>query len=229
MKINADFKQRVVMKSDLMDWVASPVKGVDRKPLDRLGEEVARATSFVRFAQGSQFSEHIHGGGEEFFVLEGVFQDEYGDFPAGSYIRNPPASKHTPGSASGCIIFVKLWQFDKEDRRYVRLNTNKLESQQDESREGVQVIPLFQNGQEVVRLELWAPGVSNPVEAEGGAEVVVLDGELEESGEHLKAQTWLRTPVGYNLNLTAGPEGARLWIKSGHLSCVEAPSMSKPV
>ena len=57
-----------------------------------------------------------HGGGEEFLVLEGVFQDEHGDYPAGSYVRNPPTTRHTPGSEPGCVIFVKLWQFDPGDR-----------------------------------------------------------------------------------------------------------------
>ena len=82
--------------------------------LDRIGAEVARATSIVRYAPASRFPAHVHGGGEEFLVLDGVFQDEHGDFPAGAYIRNPPQSRHTPRSAPGCIIFVKLWQFDPE-------------------------------------------------------------------------------------------------------------------
>ena len=55
--------------------------GVDRRMLDRIGGEVARATSIVRYAPGSRFSAHTHTGGEEFVVLEGVFQDEFGDFP----------------------------------------------------------------------------------------------------------------------------------------------------
>lgn len=102
------------------------MKGVERRPLDRLGDEVARATTVVRFAPGSHFSEHVHTGGEEFVVLAGVFQDEHGDFPAGSYIRNPPESKHTPASEPGCTILVKLWQFDLADRTHVRVDTNKL-------------------------------------------------------------------------------------------------------
>jgi anti-sigma factor ChrR (cupin superfamily) len=56
----------------------------------------------VRYAPHSRFSAHTHGRDEEFLVLAGVFQDEHGDFPAGSYIRNPPTSSHTPGSESGC-------------------------------------------------------------------------------------------------------------------------------
>ncbi|MEM9355390.1 MAG: cupin domain-containing protein, partial [Pseudomonadota bacterium] len=125
MELNADFSKRTVVHGAAIPWKSSPMAGVDRRMFDRLGDEVARATSIVRYAPGSKFSSHVHTGGEEFFVLDGVFQDEHGDFPAGSYIRNPPESSHTPGSDAGCTIFVKLWQFDLTDRTHVRVDTNK--------------------------------------------------------------------------------------------------------
>ena len=108
MELNADFSKRAVVHAARVSWVPSPIAGVERRMLDRIGEEVSRATSIVRYAPNSHFSAHTHGGGEEFFVLDGVFSDEHGDFPAGSYIRNPPGSRHTPGSEKGCTIFVKL-------------------------------------------------------------------------------------------------------------------------
>lgn len=222
-KINGDFSKRVVEFSDDIPWVASPMKGVERRPLDRLGEEVARATTVVRFAPGSHFSEHVHTGGEEFFVLAGVFQDEHGDFPAGSYIRNPPESKHTPASEPGCTILVKLWQFDLADRTHVRVDTNKLGRVNDAQRQGVAVSPLFQDERENVRMERWQAGASHPVEAEGGAEIFVLEGSITEAGEQLPKHAWLRVPIGYDLNITAGENGAKLWIKSGHLPFVTAP------
>jgi anti-sigma factor ChrR (cupin superfamily) len=110
MMINANFDERVVLHADDIAWRDSPMPGVSRRPLDRIGDEIARATTIVRYAPNSSFSAHTHDGGEEFIVLEGVFQDEHGDFPAGSYIRNPPTSRHTPGSRDVCVIFVKLWQ-----------------------------------------------------------------------------------------------------------------------
>ena len=126
MNLNADFTKRAFVHAATLDWKTSPMPGVKRRMLDRIGDEVARATSIVRYAPGSHFSPHVHGGGEEFLVLEGVFQDEHGDFPAGCYVRNPPQSRHTPGSKPGCTMFVKLWQFDLADRRHVRLDTNKM-------------------------------------------------------------------------------------------------------
>src|SRR5580704_1914859 len=126
MELNADFSRRAAVHAASLPWVPSPMAGVERRMLDRIGDEIARATSIVRYAPGSHFSPHTHGGGEEFLVLDGVFSDEHGDFPAGSYIRNPPASRHTPGSEPGCILFVKLWQFDPDDRTPVRIDTGDL-------------------------------------------------------------------------------------------------------
>jgi anti-sigma factor ChrR (cupin superfamily) len=126
MQLNADFTQRAAMHGTRLPWTPSPIAGVDRRMLERIGGEVARATSIVRYAPNSHFSAHTHEGGEEFLVLEGVFSDEHGDFPAGSYVRNPPTSRHAPGSEPGCIIFVKLWQFDLDDRAHVRLDTRKM-------------------------------------------------------------------------------------------------------
>ena len=129
--------------------------------LDRIGDEVARATSIVRYAPESQFSPHVHGGGEEFLVLEGVFQDEHGDFPEGSYVRNPPQSRHTPGSKPGCTLFVKLWQFDLADRTHVLIDTNKMALLDVKDRHGVKLMPLFKDTREDVRLEQWAPAAAS--------------------------------------------------------------------
>jgi ChrR Cupin-like domain len=138
--------------------------------LDRIGDEVARVTSIVRYAPHSHSCAHTHGGGEEFLVLDGVFQDEHGDFPAGWYIRSPPTSQHTPGSASGCVIFVKLWQFDPEDRTQVRLDTTGMPFRPAPGRPGVELIPLFRDGREDVRLERWAPNEMIWLDAPGEAE-----------------------------------------------------------
>ena len=163
MKINADFDQRVLLHADEISWADSPMPGVSRRPLDRIGEEVARATTIVRYAPDSHFSAHTHDGGEEFLVLEGVFEDEHGAFAAGSYIRNPPTSSHTPGSAGGCVIFVKLWQFDPDDRSHIRIDTGKIGAVADAARPGVEVTPLFKDPGEDVRIEPGLPGqVSGP-------------------------------------------------------------------
>ncbi len=218
MNLNSDFGARAAVHAGRLAWTPSPIPGVDRRMLDRVGEEVARATSIVRYAPGSHFSPHTHGGGEEFLVLDGVFQDEHGDFPAGSYIRNPPTTSHTPGSEPGCTIFVKLWQFDRNDRTRVRLDTNSGVYAPAPDRSGVDTTPLFEDAREQVRLERWAPGVTVDLPAPGGIELLVLDGGFTESGEPFEAQSWLRLPAGSALQAMAGPQGCRVWVKVGHLA-----------
>ena len=108
MDINADYSKRVVINHHDLSWVASPESGVERRMLERTGDEVAKATSIVRYQAGSKFQTHTHAFGEEILVLDGVLSDEAGDYPAGTYIMNPPGSSHAPYSKTGCILFVKL-------------------------------------------------------------------------------------------------------------------------
>lgn len=223
MELNADFSRRVVVHSDTLTWTASPMPGVSRRMLDRIGGEVARATSVVRYDAGSRFSAHVHGGGEEFLVLDGVFQDEHGDYPAGTYVRNPPTSRHTPASAQGCTILVKLWQFDPADRTHVRIDPESIGRVAPADRPGVSVAPLFRDHREDVRLEIWEPNAAVELSAEGGLELFVLDGGLSESGDQLHTGSWLRSPGVEPVAATAGPEGARVWIKTGHLRFAAAP------
>jgi anti-sigma factor ChrR (cupin superfamily) len=226
MKINADFSQRVVVHGDEVEWLRSPAAGVDRRPLDRIGGEVARATTIVRFSAGSRFAAHVHGGGEEFLVLEGVFEDEQGAFPAGSYIRNPPTSQHTPATGPGCTILVKLWQMQPDDRTHVRLDTAKAGSVEPVGRPGIRVTPLYDDGHEWARIEEWSPGTVGSIAAEGGGELFVVEGQASESGTALRPMSWVRVPVGSALQVAAGPKGARFWIKTGHLRDVRAPAVA---
>ena len=224
MELNADFSERVVVHSNDIDWLASPMPGVDRRMLDRIGGEVARATTIVRYAPNSKFSSHVHTGGEEFIVLEGVFQDEHGDFPVGSYIRNTPTSSHTPGSDEGCVIFVKLWQFQPDDRTQVMINMDKTEPVSAAGREGVSIIPLYRDDQETVRTEIWEPGVHVELDLREGGEVLVLDGGFVEGDDTLRQHSWLRIPEGGTLDATAGEAGARVWIKTRHIPHAKPPA-----
>lgn len=223
MELNADFGVRAAVHGAGLAWQASPMAGVERRMLERMGDEVARATTIVRYAPGSHFSPHVHTGGEEFFVLEGVFQDEHGDFPAGSYIRNPPQSSHTPGSDEGCTIFVKLWQFDLEDRTQVRLNTRDMRFERGPDNASVEVLPLFSDAREQVSLERWAPGAEVELSAKNGMEVLVLEGGFEEAAEAFSPQSWLRLPKGASSTAQAGADGALVWIKRGHLAETPKP------
>ena len=216
MELNADFDKRATSHLSEAEYVPSPMAGVDRRMLDRLGGEVARATTIVRYAPGSDFSPHVHTGGEEFLVLSGVFEDEHGAFPEGSYIRNPPESRHKPGSKPGCEIFVKLWQFDLADRTHVRVDTTKMPwfpIGTDGEAQG-----LFADAHEEVRMERWAAGADIPLTAEGGLEALVTAGGFEEGGETFGRESWLRLPKGTSSTAKVGPDGVTFWIKRGHLA-----------
>lgn len=182
--------------------------------LDRIGDEVARATSIVRYSPGSSFSRHTHGGGEEYFVLDGIFQDDAGDHPEGEYVRNPPTSAHTPYTNPGCTIFVKLWQMKAEDRNQVNISMDVAVSKSETGRS-----TLFKDDEEHVYVQQLSAEQGLEVDATGGAEVFVLKGTVHDSdgGEVLREQSWMRVPPGATVNAAAGSSGARVWVKEGHL------------
>jgi len=216
MQVNADLSQRAVARTEEMEWVASPLAGVERRMLDRDGGEVARATSLVRFAPGSYFDAHDHGAGEEFLVLEGTFSDEHGDFGPGSYVRNPPGSSHTPFSKDGCVILVKLRQMDDDDQETVRLDTSSAEWVASDN-PGLERIPLFECGTERVTLVRAKAGCR--VEMHGhpaGEEIFMLDGTLEDEHGRYEKGDWVRMPAG-STHAPWTDTGALIWVKSGHL------------
>lgn len=220
MELNSDFSQRVVVHSEQTEWKTSPMPGVERRMLDRIGGEVARATTIVRYAPGSKFSSHTHTGGEEFIVLDGVFQDEHGNFPAGTYVRNPPTTSHTPMSENGCTIFVKLWQFDMEDRNQFH------KTMQDElgpMKEGVATATLHKDEREVVTYHQIDRSAEINSEAVGGIELLVLDGALTTSDDELSKGSWLRLPENEQFSARATLAGAKIWMKTGHLPFAAPP------
>lgn len=216
MQINADFTQRVVVRPGDADWVPSPMAGVERRMLDRIGGEVARATSIVRYAPNSHFSAHSHGGGEEFLVLEGVFSDEHGDYPAGTYVRNPIGSRHTPHSDAGCTIFVKLHQFDARDTEQKVVRTDQMAFAPGLV-DGLTVLPLHQFEGEQVALVRWATGTRfNRHRHWGGEEILVVAGVFEDEHGAYPAGSWLRSPHG-SVHTPFSREGCLIWVKTGHL------------
>ncbi|MFT5799005.1 MAG: quercetin dioxygenase-like cupin family protein [Candidatus Azotimanducaceae bacterium] len=222
MELNSDFSQRVLIHTDKVEWLASLMPGVDRRMLDRIGAEVARATTIVRYAPQSKFSSHTHTGGEEFIVLDGVFQDEHGDYPTGTYVRNPPTTSHTPGSEEGCTIFVKLWQFDMEDRtQFHKTMADELAAHID----GVALAVLHKDAYETVSYAHVDAGASLNADVAGGIEVLMIAGSMVDAGDALETGSWLRLPEGQALQAVAGPDGAKVWMKTGHIPHAKPPAV----
>jgi anti-sigma factor ChrR (cupin superfamily) len=171
----------------------------------------------VRYAAGSGYSAHTHNGGEEILVLEGVFSDEHGDYPAGTYLRNPPGTSHQPFSTDGCILLVKLWQFAEGDVTQLVLNT-KQSSWLPSLLEGLSVLPLHEHHGVNTTLVRWAAHTQfNHHIHTGGEEILVLEGLLcDEYGEY-PAGSWLRNPRDSSHAPFTLEQGALTYLKVGHL------------
>ena len=222
--INADFSRRVVIDTNDLPWVPSPQAGVERRMLDRIGAEVARATSLVRYASHSAFPAHGHGMGEEFLVLDGVFSDELGDYPAGTYVRNPPGSRHSPRTGPGCTILVKLRQMTQSEHERVVVDTSTATWKPGQVA-GYTRLALYSSGAagasgaagEQVSMECLLEGVALPAGiCRGGEEIFLLSGDLADESASYGAGTWIRNPPGYRRSLRS-VRGATLWSKRGHL------------
>ncbi len=217
MRINADFSVAAFVRAEDQEWIRSPENGVDRIMLDRIGEEVARATSIVRYAPESAFPRHQHALGEEFLVLDGVFSDEHGDYPQGTYVRNPPGSAHVPRSDAGCRILVKLRQFDLADAKQFSVDTLDDSAWIANSSGGIAKLPLHRFSSENV--EMWRlPGgfTLSEVAPTGGREIFVVQGSLRVGEQDYAPDSWLRYPSEDRVEILAN-EPSLLWVKSGHL------------
>jgi anti-sigma factor ChrR (cupin superfamily) len=216
MKLNADFATPAFVAPDADKWVASPMPGVERLMLDRIGDEHARATSIVRYAAESRFSEHMHDRGEEYIVLEGTFSDAAGDHAPMTYVRNPHGTRHAPWSEDGCVIFVKLRQFQPGDDKQFAIATADAEWRY--AGQGISDLKLHEFGNEgvsFVRLEAGA-GLSLEHDHEG-AELFVLDGEIDHQDRPFGRWSWLRFPPNGEAKITARST-TTLYVKTGHLA-----------
>lgn len=217
MLLNSDFSQRAIVTPDDYQWIPSPQPGVERVMLDRIGREQVRATSLVWYAPGSEFPAHSHPGGEEILVLDGIFTENGVDYPAGWYLRSPDGSSHQPSSRDGTTIFVKLRQMSADERQPVRINTQEAANWHGQPQR--QVCPLFSGASETVQLQKLAPGeriFCAPLV--GGAELILLQGELRAPEGRYESGSWLRFPPGDMPALIATASGALFYLKTGHLS-----------
>jgi anti-sigma factor ChrR (cupin superfamily) len=224
--LNPDFAQRVVIATHQQPWIASPQPGVERRPLDRIGGEVARATSLVRYAPRSAFPAHDHALGEEFLVLEGIFSDELGDYGPGTYVRNPPGSHHAPRTTPGCIILVKLRQMGLTETQRTVVDTTTAQWQPGEVEGHTRLLlypplPALRPTAERVMMERLRAGAQLAcTECPGGEELFVLSGDLADEQGSYGAGSWIRNPAGYRRSL-ASSGGATWWVKRGHLRPIE--------
>lgn len=214
---NSDLSNRVVLNTSEEIWKSSPSDGVNRLYLDRTDfSEYTSATSIVKFEKGSSFPSHAHPNGEEFYVLDGTFSDEYGHYPKGTYVRNPHGTCHNPYSKEGCKIFVKLRQFQKDDNTRIVKNVSQLWNIYNDK---VDYINLHEYKNEIAYVVKFKPNsaISLPFRNVGGEEILILSGSVNENRHIYEAITWIRDPKRCFSQAHAGTTGVSLFVKSGHL------------
>lgn len=216
MLINHDFTRRVTVACEDYLWVHSPQTGIDRVMLDRIGGEQARATSVVRYLPQTVFPEHQHPGGEEILVLEGHFTEGNRDYPAGWYLRNPSGSFHQPHSKNGTLLFVKLGQMTKQETLPLRIDTHAPEKWHEG--DGMSVCPLFESTQEsVCLLRMDSGSLLVDDSLKGGAELLIVEGNIKEGNRIHAKGSWIRIPSGQAMAFIAGIDNTLVYLKKGHL------------
>ncbi|AND68834.1 hypothetical protein ATSB10_13800 [Dyella thiooxydans] len=216
MQLRSDWSRREVVDASALEWTPSPAAGVERKMLERDGDEVASATSIVRYAPGSRFDNHVHALGEELFVLEGEFCDATGRYGPGRYIRNPPGSSHAPWSDTGCVLFVKLRYFDPDDLVRVVVHTRE-EPWLPGLVPGLSVMSLHDFRTTHTALVRWAPNTYfNPHRHYGGEEILVVQGTFEDEHGRYPVGSWIRSPH-LSQHKPFSREGCIILVKTGHL------------
>jgi anti-sigma factor ChrR (cupin superfamily) len=218
--INGNLRVRASADTAQMEWTPSPSRTVWRKRVHLVGPpESGQVTSVVRYEPGATFPAHDHPEGEEILVLEGIFSDEHGDWPAGTYLLNPEGFRHAPFSREGCTLFVKLRQFPGREREHIVIRTDQIPWQPGHVA-GIDTKPLYRQAgfSDEARLERWharaAPGsVTHPA----GVEILVLDGNFEDEFGRYGRGAWLRLPIGAS-HVPTTQHGCTLYMKRGGLA-----------
>jgi len=215
-ELNADFSARAVIETANMEWEKSEADGVLRKRLERIDADPEPVTTIVQYQAGSSFRPHKHIHGEEIFVLDGMFSDNHASYAAGSYLRNPPGSSHAPFSESGCTIFVKLQQFQKDDLQQLNIQT-KEQAWLPGLVPGLGVMPLHEFRNEQVALVKWQPNtIFQSHRHIGGEEIFVIQGTFQDEFGSYPQGTWLRNPAN-SFHTPFTKEGCTILVKTGHL------------
>lgn len=214
--LNMEFSQRIVVETSKAEWLASTHGGVFRIPLESAATESGLATSLVRYEAGSSLQSDPNLMGQEIFVIDGVFSDETGDYPAGTYLRNSPGSSHSPFSKDGCILFVKLNQFNPHDYSRIIINTNDPQGWRP-GQGGLKVFPLHSFHAEGTALVWWPAGEKFlPHRHYGGEEIFVLSGVFQDEHGQYPKGTWLRSPH-LSVHHPFVSEETLILVKTGHL------------
>lgn len=222
--IHGDLTAFCSMDTSKMEWTSSPSGTVWRKRVHLVGAaESGQVTSIVRYERNSNFPEHDHPDGEEILVLDGVFSDQQGDWPAGTFLLNPEGFRHAPFSREGCVLLVKLRQYPGLDRQQVAMDTHSL-AWQPTAVQGVSSKPLYaQNGYaDTMELQKWEAGADpGEVVYSEGAEIFVIEGAFTDDTGSYANGSWLRFPAQARHHPHTR-SGCTLYLKKAGLKCLRS-------
>ena len=211
MCFNMNRHEPAAVSFSVEDWTPSPIAGVHRIRLERAGAESGWTTSIVKYDPLSKFHQHSHPNGEELFILDGVFSDENGDYPKGTYIRNPDPSPHSPFSKEGCILLVRLCQMNHNQLQKVIIKPNSRPWILSER--GYHFKLLYQDSYETVEIQKHI--AYTPFLIDSG-DMVILQGNISMDGQILPPFSWARSPNSKEFQATS-PTDAVILVKKGHL------------
>lgn len=218
--VNSDLSIRIVERTGSMAWTASPSGSVFRKRVHLVGSaESGQVTSVVRYEPNSKFPHHGHPDGEEIYVLSGVFSDEHGDWPAGTYILNPEGVSHAPFSVPGCTLFVKLRQYPGIERKKLALATDALEWKTT-SHKHINEKALYQQQgfDDQMVLQRWAAKAElGRRQYPLGAEIFVIEGRFNDEFGQYSVGDWLRLPRHFS-HSPSSESGCVIYLKQGGFS-----------
>jgi anti-sigma factor ChrR (cupin superfamily) len=216
MQLNIDFERVVVTNTVELPWQLLYEEGVAQRLLEKVGTKLPRTTSIIRYLAGASIPSHAYGQGEEMIVLEGEYSDEFGVYPAGTYIKNPTGTQRTSITKIGCVLFVKQGHLQQDDTERVVIDVQNSPWRQGMVA-GLRVMPLSEFKGEHSALVRWQPGtVFNAHRHWGGEEIYVLEGIFEDEFGRYPKGTWLRNPH-MSQHAPFSQEGCTIFVKVGHL------------
>lgn len=88
-----------------VEWRPTEIPGVWSALLH---QQDGMRTRLIRTLPDTWFGSHVHPGGEEILVIDGVLHDELGRYPRHTWLRNPRWTRHAPFTGSeGVLSLVK--------------------------------------------------------------------------------------------------------------------------
>jgi len=208
---NLDISKKVVIDTTNKTNKSLSKNGITKVILEGELENSEQTSSIIEYSPNTQLQIWSHPFGEEIFVLEGIFSNKNGDYPAGTYIRNSSMISDKSFSKKGCKIFIKSNQTNSIDNTQIVIDTNI--SKWLKGYGNLEVIPLYEN----TALVKWPKSEKFVQHSHyGGEEIFVLKGEfIDEHGRYPKG-TWLRSPH-LSTHFPFVEEETIIFVKTGHL------------